>query len=242
MKLGSHIKIVIQVLDIFFESRAPFDIILAKFFRNSRTGAHDRREIADFSYSIFRNFEKLKFLTKNITANFARFYVLAHLKTQLAMSREKIAEIFSGERYCPEKLSNFEMKFLDSVDKKNNFPENALLNYPEWMTPLLQKSFDSHEMINEMSALNEKAFVDLRVNTLKASRDEVKKMLEAFQPEDCHYAVNGLRLLNGRISRNHDVIAKGFAEIQDEGSQLVAEVCAVAPDNTVVDFCAGAGG
>ncbi|MDR1236537.1 MAG: hypothetical protein LBJ96_06055, partial [Holosporaceae bacterium] len=242
MQLNTHIKAVIQVLDIFFESRAPFDIVLAKFFKNNRTGSHERRAIAEFSYKIFRNFEKLKFLTKNITANFGRFYVLAFLKTQLTLSQEKIREIFSGKAYCPEKLSDFEVRFLDSLDRKTDFPQHAMLNYPEWMIPLLQKSFRPDELSNEMTALNEKAFVDLRVNTLKTSKDEVKKMLAEFQTEDCRFSVNGLRLLSGRISRNHDVIAKGFAEIQDEGSQLVAEVCAATPGDTVVDFCAGAGG
>jgi 16S rRNA (cytosine967-C5)-methyltransferase len=229
-------------MDTFFESGAPFDIILAKFFKNRRIGAHDRREIAEFCYNIFRNFEKLKFLTNNITSNFGRFHVLAFLKKQLTFSNEKISEIFSGRIFDPEKLSNFEIKFLNSLDKKNVFPENALLNYPEWMDPFLKRSFHINELANEMLALNEKALVDLRVNTLKTSKEKAKKMLDNIQMEDCQYSVNGIRLLDSRVPRNLDIIVNGFAEIQDEGSQLVAEVCNATPNDTVVDFCAGAGG
>jgi 16S rRNA (cytosine967-C5)-methyltransferase len=218
---------------------------MAKFFKNNKwIGSHDRRAVAEFSYSIFRNFEKLKFLASNITSNFGRFYVLAMLKTGNAPSETEIEEIFSGKQSTPTKLTDFERKFVNSIGGNIDFPENARLNYPEWMTPFLKRSFSSDELAGEMLALNEKAFVDLRINTLKSSKDEVRKMLidSGFQAEDCVYAPDGLRLLKGRIGRNHDVIAKGLAEIQDEGSQLAAEVCAASSGETVVDFCAGAGG
>ncbi|MDR2158174.1 MAG: hypothetical protein LBO02_02550, partial [Holosporaceae bacterium] len=245
MKLETRVQAGIEMLDLFFLSRAPFDIIMAKFFKSNRwIGSHDRREIAEFSYSIFRNFEKLKFLASAVTSNFGRFYALAFLKAENGLSAQKIEEIFSGKRHAPSKLTDFERKFIKSLDRKSDFPENAKLNYPEWMAPLLKRSFNSDELADEMLALGEKAFVDMRANTLKSSKSEVKKMLmdSGFQVEDCRYSLNGIRLLTGRIGRNHQVVANGLAEIQDEGSQLVAEACAAAPGDTVVDFCAGAGG
>jgi 16S rRNA (cytosine967-C5)-methyltransferase len=244
MKLSGQVQISVQLLDLFFASRAPFDIIMAKFFRNNRMGSHDRREIAEFSYSMFRNFEKLKFLTSNITANFGNFYALAFLKAVRNLSDAEIDEVFSGERYALPKLTDFEKRFLNSLDKKKDFPENVSLNYPEWMEPFLKGSFSADELPNEMSALNEKASVDIRANSLKSSKEEVKKTLVdlGFQVEDCRYAVNGLRISKGRIGRNCDAISQGLAEIQDEGSQLVAEACGASPGDTVADYCAGAGG
>ncbi|MDR0968813.1 MAG: RsmB/NOP family class I SAM-dependent RNA methyltransferase [Holosporaceae bacterium] len=243
MNQSSQIQVAIQLLDLFFASRAPFDIILAKFFKKNKIGSHDRRAIAEFCYSIFRNFEKLKFLTQKITSNFGRFYILAFLKTNEKWSNDKINETFSGKQYDPSKLTDFEKRFLSSLDKNIAFPENALFNYSEWMSPYLKRSFGK-ELSNEMSALNGKATVDLRVNTLKASKDEVKQALSdlGFQVEDCRYSTSGLKILRGRIGRNCDVISKGLAEIQDEGSQLVAEACGTVAGDTVVDYCAGAGG
>ncbi|MDR2781760.1 MAG: RsmB/NOP family class I SAM-dependent RNA methyltransferase [Holosporaceae bacterium] len=244
MQLAAHIQASILLLDLFFASGAPFDMIMAKFFKKNRTGSHDRRAIAEFSYTVFRNFEKVKFLSSRITSDLGRFYVLVFLKAIHTLSEAKINEIFSGKPYHPASLTEFERKFLLSLDQGNDFPENAKLNYPQWMTPLLKRSFSQEELPNEMLALNEKACVDLRVNTLKSSKDEVKKMLvdSGFEVEDCCYSTLGLRLLNGRVSRNNDVLAKGLAEIQDEGSQLVTEISAVVPGHTIVDFCAGAGG
>jgi 16S rRNA (cytosine967-C5)-methyltransferase len=142
-------------------------------------------------------------------------------------------------------LTDEENIFLKSLNNKLNeeFPENIQLNYPVWMTPLLKRSFPEG-LADEMLALNERAQVDLRVNTLKTSKNEVKKILfdSGFQVIDCPLSTNGLRLLNGRLRRSHEVLVNGLVEIQDEGSQLIAEVCAAAPGDTVVDFCAGAGG
>ncbi|MDR0581150.1 MAG: RsmB/NOP family class I SAM-dependent RNA methyltransferase [Holosporaceae bacterium] len=244
MQLASHIQICITMLDIFIASSAPFDIIMAKFFKNHRVGSHDRRAIAEFVYSIFRNFEKIKFLSSNISSNFGRIYALIFLRICYTLSENEIDDIFSGKPFHPPKLTEFEKQILSAANKELDFPENVKLNYPQWMTPLFRRAFQQDAFVNEISALNEKAFVDLRVNTLKSTREEVKCMLRnsGFELEDCRYSPYGLRLLKGRIGRNHEVLANGLAEIQDEGSQLIAEACAASPGDVVVDYCAGAGG
>ena len=242
-----HTQSVIDMLDVFFQSLSPFDIVMAKYFKNNKwIGSHERREIAELSYSIFRNYEAIKFYTKNITGNFGRFFMLVFLKIVKKFSNEKISEIFSGRLRDPQKLTEFEKKFLTSIDEQASFPDYVILNYPEWMEPYLQRAFEGNinNLRDEMTAMNKKAFVDLRINTLKSTKDDVKKMLteSGFLVEDTKYAKNGIRILNGRIGRNHEVIVNGLAEIQDEGSQLVAEVCNATSDDVVVDFCAGAGG
>lgn len=241
MQLEARVKSSIDLLDIFFSSRAPFDIVMSKYFKNNRwIGSSDRRAIAEFSYEIFRNFEKLKFITQKITSKLGRFFILAHMKFNRKFSDKQIEEIFSGRKYSPEKLSEFERKFLQR--DLENLPDYAQLNYPEWLDPYLRRVFDSDCFAEEMTALNQKAFVDLRVNRLLATKEQAKELLKEFKIEDTRYAENGLRILNGRIGRNHKAIHDGKVEIQDEGSQLIAELCGVQPGNVVVDYCAGAGG
>ena len=242
MKLGAKVRSAIILLDTFFESAAPFDIIMAKYFRvNKWIGSHERREIAEFCYSIFRKYETIKFLTSKITNNFGRFFVLAYLKKFELIDNEKIHEIFSEKEFEVPKLTDFEHKFIKSLDSCADLPKNALLNYPIWMDAYFKRAF-SKNLEEEMLALNEKASVDLRVITLKSSRDEVIKLLSDFSVEKGKLSENCIRILSGRIGRNHSVIKNGFAEIQDEGSQLIAEICRVSSKDTVIDFCAGAGG
>lgn len=241
MQLEARVKSTIDLLDIFFNTHSPFDIILAKYFNSNKwIGSADRRAVAEFSYSIFRSFEKLRFLTQKITGNFGRFFVLAYLKSEKHYSDKEIDEIFSGRKYAPERLSLFERNFISNFT--DQFPKNAILNYPAWLEPCLRKVFDDDCFDQEMEALNRKASTDLRVNTLLTSKEEVKRILQGFEVEDMKYSENGLRILSGRISRSHEVLRNGFAEIQDEGSQLIAEVCGVSSGDVVVDYCAGAGG
>ncbi|MBO7454147.1 MAG: RsmB/NOP family class I SAM-dependent RNA methyltransferase [Alphaproteobacteria bacterium] len=241
MQLEARVKSAIDLLEIFFSSRAPFDIVMSKYFKNNRwIGANDRRAIAEFSYEIFRNFEKLKFITRKITSNLCRFFILAHMKFDRGFSEKQIEEIFSGRKYAPEKLSEFERKFLRR--DLGDLPIYAQLNYPEWLDPYLRRVFDEDHLADEMKALNGKACVDLRVNRLLATKEQARGELKEFEIEDTRYAENGLRILNGRISRSHPAIRDGIVEIQDEGSQLIAELCGVRPGDTVVDYCAGAGG
>lgn len=241
MQLEARVKSTIDLFDIFFSCSIPFDIVMSKYFRNNRwIGSNDRKAIAEFSYEIFRNFEKLKFLTREISCNYGRFFVLAHMKFDRGFSNKQIEEVCSGRRYAPGKLSEFEYRFLNK--EVGCLPSFAELNYPEWMDSYLKRSLNNEYFAKEMIALNEKAFVDLRVNTLLTTKDKAKELLKGFDLEDTRYAKNGLRILKGRISRNHVAIRTGAVEIQDEGSQLIAELCGVCPGDIVVDYCAGAGG
>jgi len=100
---------------------------------------------------------------------------------------------------------------------------------PTW----LLKRFDPVVERDEMPALLERAPLDLRVNRLKATRDEIEIPGAVPTP----HSPEGLRLPDGT-----KVDQDGRVEIQDEGSQLIALACAAVPGMTVVDLCAGAGG
>ena len=241
MKLEARVKSTIDLLDIFFATSRPFFIFMSKYFKNNRwIGSNDRKAIAEISYSIFRSFEKIKFLTRKITEKYGRFFVLVYLKNEKLYKLNQIEEIFTGRSYAPQKLSEFERKFLNNLDTQ--FPQFAQLNYPEWLENYLLESFNKSIFQDEMLALNTKASVDLRVNTIKASKEKVLKMLSGFQTDVMQYSDNGIRLKDGRISRSHEVLSQGFAEIQDEGSQLIAAICNAKEKEIVIDYCAGAGG
>ncbi len=56
------------------------------------------------------------------------------------------------------------------------------------------------------------------------------------------FAAHGLRLPEGTPVEATQPWLDGLIEIQDEGSQLIAEAARVRPGMTVLDLCAGAGG
>ncbi len=101
---------------------------------------------------------------------------------------------------------------------------------PHWLLkrldPLLER--------NELSALLERAPLDVRVNRL-TDRPEV-------EAEPTPHSPIGLRFLEGTQVEQLPAWRAGQIEVQDEGSQLIAAACAARPGMIVVDLCAGAGG
>ena len=90
--------------------------------------------------------------------------------------------------------------------------------------------------------------LDIRANSLKASREKVHKQLRRSDLLPTKIALNGLRVAPGsRGSRLPNLQAeaafqRGWFEIQDQGSQVVSELIYARPGENILDFCAGAGG
>ena len=106
-------------------------------------------------------------------------------------------------------------------------------DYPEWLDPYLARVFGD-ERAEEGAALSSRAPLDLRVNTLKASRDEAARSLADLAPEPTRWSPYGLRIRLAADAKSPAVHAefaylKGLIEIQDEGSQLAALLAAPSP-------------
>ena len=88
------------------------------------------------------------------------------------------------------------------------------------------------------------ASLDLRINPLKTTRDDVAKTLadSGIAAESTPYSPLGLRIRGRPALARHPLFVSGDIEVQDEGSQLVGYLLAPKRSEMVVDFCAGAGG
>ena len=95
-----------------------------------------------------------------------------------------------------------------------------------------------------MAALNGPAPTDLRVNLLKADREEARRALaaEGVAAEPTPLSPLGLRLRERVPLGNLAAFKQGLVEVQDESSQIAALLADARPGMRVVDFCAGAGG
>lgn len=107
---------------------------------------------------------------------------------------------------------------------------------PQWMTPLFDPLIGSAEL----PALLGRAPLDLRVNRLKGNRDSALGLFAGAVPTPLSPV--GLRLFEPLQVEASEHWQAGLVEVQDEGSQLIAQACGVEPDMAIVDLCAGAGG
>ena len=125
-------------------------------------------------------------------------------------------------------------------------PPHVRGDYPEWLNAQLAATF-GEERVEEAAALAARAPLDLRINTLKATRGEAAEALSELKPQETRWSPWGLRIAVAPDSKSPAIHAepaflKGQIEIQDEGSQLAALLTGAKPGEQVIDLCAGAGG
>ena len=143
-------------------------------------------------------------------------------------------------------LSEDEYDWLQRVMQidRSNLPALLRANLPDWLFDKLV-SRDGEALTLELAqAMNRPAPLDLRVNVIKANREEVVAEL-AQAPILCEtmpYAPLGIRVLKKPALQNLPLFKNGAIEVQDEGSQLLSQIVGARRGEMVVDFCAGAGG
>ncbi len=242
MKMESHIQTSIELLDMFLATPMPFDVLMSKFFYERKwIGSSDRRAIAEFVYDVFRAFWSVRCYMNELENATARLHILIYLTKVKMLPINQLNKIFNGAKYAPQSLTANELEYLKQLDNKHEMPLWARCNFPEWMLPRLKDIFvDNIEQ--EMQALNSKAPLCLRINTLKADKKKVVSLLSNYSVKNSHYISDCISIDDVRLARNHEILKSGMAEIQDEGSQIIACLCDAKPGDNVVDFCAGAGG
>lgn len=126
---------------------------------------------------------------------------------------------------------------------REGLAEDLRLNIPSALYTLLKAQYGD-ELDALARSLNTEASVDLRVNTLRATRGEALTALtqEGLEATPTPFAPTGLRLKKRAALQATAVFRDGWIEPQDEGSQLLAQLLYPQPGEKVCDYCAGAGG
>ena len=246
---AARIQAVIELLANIIEEPRPADGTVSAYFRDRRfIGSKDRQAINVRTYRIIRAYHRLGWwIKRNDMEVNARTLVIADLMFEREHSFASLPDTFSGERFTPDLLSEEELKLAKALDKQNlehpHLPLREKTECPEWAFETLQASLgDRYEA--EMKAMLTPAPMDLRVNALKANRDEVFAKLkeDGLDVQLGKISPNAIRAFGRPQIAQHPLYMDGSIEIQDEGSQMIAALADAKPGEQVVDFCAGAGG
>jgi 16S rRNA (cytosine967-C5)-methyltransferase len=246
---GGRIQAVIELLEEVEGSPRPADGIIASWFRARRyIGSKDRKAIHERLYDVLRRRAHLGWWLSRIgVADSARARVLAHLALADHAKPDYLNTVFDGDKFNPARLSSDERKWAVELDRQRldhaEMPDWVRLEYPEWLDEKFRARF-GEGLNEEMRALLLPARLDLRVNILKASREEA---IAALAQEEIVAAPTDLSPWGLRIPERVNLMASkafkaGLVEVQDEGSQLAAQLVGALPGMAVCDFCAGAGG
>lgn len=223
-----------EVLREILRFTGPADGTLSRYFRDHpKLGSRERGAIAEGIYGLLRN--------KSVYTSFAES---GNGPTMRRMTLLGLADAVGVDALGG--LSEDETEWLTRVMliDRNLLPAPLRANLPQWLYDKLVERDGEAATLQLAEALNRPAGLDLRVNAIKATREDVIASL-ATAPILCEptpYAPLGIRVMKKPALQNLPLFKSGAIEVQDEGSQLLAQIVGAKRGEMVVDFCAGAGG
>ena len=121
----------------------------------------------------------------------------------------------------------------------------SFYSFPEWLIELWQKEFGQAAIANICNWFNQTPHLDLRVNLLHTTRDQV---LAAFAEAEIDaqpipHLPEGIRVAQGAgdVSKLPK-FKEGWWSVQDASAQLVTYLLDPQPNETIIDACAAPGG
>lgn len=247
MQRSACYQAVCEVLQQVFDGTTmPADKVLRQYIKIRRyIGSRDRQLITTVFYGILRHYfevqEAILFLGWRVAD--VRSWVLVYLVLcekempkalpgYLTTVRYGMAPITSQETEALTKLEDFHPQMIH----KKGFSEELYAYF--------QEHLEKEEFSAFVESVLHQAPTDVRVNTLKTTRQEVQ---DIFESQGWNFSLTnaspyGLRFMQRYPLTSVEAFKKGFFEIQDEGAQILSLLCDAMPGKKVLDMCAGAGG
>ena len=234
MTPGARLSSAATLLDTLDLSHAVEPQLKAWARANRFAGSGDRRAIADRLYACLRRRGSCAAQGGGETG---RALVLGSLVLEDGLRPGQIAELCGGG-YGLDPLRTDEAATLEK-----RIDDDPVLDWPEWLLPQVRRAFGGG-MRGELDTLRQRAPLDLRVNTLQATRAEARQTLasEEIDTEEVSLCGTALRCAAGTPITRSKAFTDGLVEPQDAASQRVAAFAGAKPGQSVLDFCAGAGG
>jgi 16S rRNA (cytosine967-C5)-methyltransferase len=276
MTPSARIQSAIEIVEALESSRLPADRFIREFFRARRfAGSKDRAAVAERVFDIFRHRAAFGWRMGGVDARalaigsllkegadvdtlFTGGYGPAPLSDEeraaLAAPPTGSPPLWVRGEYPEFLQGELQRAFSQAVipGKRQRDPgpiETASPWIPAQRDADASLGRDDNEgrFLAEMTAMQSRAPIDLRVNTLKASREDVLAALRAenYDAGPAPHSPIGIRIPSGdgaaALGRTQS-FASGAFEFQDEAAQIAVLLCGARPGMRVLDLAAGAGG
>lgn len=232
MTPAARISAAIEVLDAVLSGDNAERVLTAWARSNRYAGSKDRAAIRDLVFQALRCRRSYAWLGG---AETGRGLMLGHLRDIGADA----AEVFTGERFAPDALSEAEQALASDP-----MPCAVQLDVPDWLLPKFESTL-GEDADAVLRLMRDRASVFLRVNLQKASVDQAVAALAAEGVTATPHPLSPTALeVQGaaRGLQSGAAFADGLIELQDAASQAVADMLPVAGGARVLDYCAGGGG
>jgi 16S rRNA (cytosine967-C5)-methyltransferase len=232
MRLGGRMAAAAEVLADMAARRRPVADALKDWGLSHRfAGSGDRAAIGNLVYDALRRKLSLGWrMGSDAPIALVSAVMLDNWGESEASLRAKLAD----DRFAPE---------LPDADAFRHFRDADME-----AAPLLQKFFGA-DAVAECRAMTNRPPVDLRANRLLSTPEKVLEDLprevgavRSAVVQDAIRIPAGDKDYRQPNIQAEPAFQKGWFEIQDEGSQMVALLSGAKPGENVLDYCAGGGG
>ena len=233
MRPNALLELTASLVQAVLRGDQSADRVVSAFLREHRAlGPRERHTLAETTYAVLR-----------------RRLLLQHLAQSGHGPLERRLAVLGWQGsadFLRAALSPPEQSWLDQVSAvdPSQLPDRLRHNLPAWVADPLRAELGEEAFWALARALDAPAPLDLRVNVLKARREEAQAALQALGVActPTPHSPWGLRLADKPALTKLAPFERGEVEVQDEGSQLLALLTGARRGEMVVDFCAGAGG
>ena len=230
------LELASQLVHEVLHSGHAADRAVSAFFRQHRElGPRERHALAETAYAVLRRRPQLEHLARGGSGPLARRLALLAWQGGAASLQPLLQALSPAERDWHARAG--------AVDR-SRLPDPLRHNLPEWVATPLREELGEEDFWAFVQAMDVPAPLDLRVNLLRARREQAAASLReaGVQAEPTPHSPWGLRVEGKPALTRLAAFERGEVEVQDEGSQLVALLTGAGRGQMVVDFCAGAGG
>lgn len=141
------------------------------------------------------------------------------------------------------RLAFFQKNSLETLKNDPSVPIHARLGMTPFLYQKLCENFGEEKTKFLGSFLNENAPTTIRVNEICITREALfNRWKNKFDFTLCQDSNLGIQFKKREALFALEEFKNGFFEVQDEGSQLIAQKVKAKPKDIILDYCSGSGG
>ena len=259
---------VLEVLTEYEEKKTYLNLVLSRIISEQSFSGAERAFFTELSYGVIQRLNTLDWiitlhLTRPLGKLTTRIRNILRLGTYQLLFLDRIPDsaavdesVKLAHRYGHKGVAGLVNAVLRKISSmKKNIPWPApeknpglylslKYSHPLWMVQRWLNNMGYEEAEAFCSAGNTIPPMTVRTNTLRLSRNELKKKLEqeGVETAECLYAPEGLELKLSKRLLDLSSFREGLFQVQGEASMLVAPLLNPQPGESVLDLCSAPGG